>query len=1566
MAGKNDLRITVGADIAALIKQMDAGVAYSKKSAKAMADVWRAAMKDLVPPKAAPSPSSLPKAPKPAKPDPTTDPNARANALEAIAIIERKNAEFQKELSGRTTKELIADIDRLQTAKKNAVEAMKLATDKGVKAEQAAIKAGIEAELAQVSAAARKRDDVKRKGAGAGVGLLGIGREITGNLGAALGPAAAVAGIGAAFAKAIGEGSEFQAGVAELSAITGVGGAALDNMASKARALALEFGGSASGNVTAFKGILSKLGPDIAESPVALESMTRAVNTLSAATGDDAAASMDALTTGLLQFQVSLDDPVAAADEMGKMMNVMAAGAKFGAAEVPQISDAIKVAGVAASGAKVSFEETNASLQALAAGGKVGAEAGTALRNVLGKLGEGRFLPKEVQAELKTAGVDINKLGDTSLSLTDRLRELNKISGDAALTQKLFGTENAAAAQILIRSTDSIDDLTGKITGTSVATEQAAINQATFAAGMERFKALMSEIAISIFNAIGPGLAAGLNVLSGSLSTIAPVIVPLIGLVGALGAAVAAHAAYTSASTAGTVLFNAVQSAAAIKTKLVTAAQWLWNTALLANPIGLVVAGAVALVGVIVAVTGAMDNATEKQIELNDAEKAGLEAQIKSNQAAQSKARSIEKAATEYERLATKAKRSGDEERRLNALHGTMVEAYPKLVDSTKSYSGSLDGVKKAAQQAKDDLVRLGKEMDELNTQMVSNSIARGRITVNEVAGSLGSVLSALDFKDSDFDVETRFKRIGGIIDDIKSSAGLSAFGADMKRLDAEMGKIFDGVAADDGGDKTKAVSKLLAIKSALFDLNSLILKSKDTTAEGPVVPDPTATTTTTPAEAKPDAITFEQERIDAVDAAAKARREIEIAAAKDEQTRLTATFKDRFATLETAQKRELEQLEKKRDDSTKGDNPGGFDPKSYDAALTAIRDRQKVDTEKLKQEQTDALTDLAAKRIESELAMASAAATARKEAAQGELDTLIAHQEALGLVTSEGLAARHALEEKVRAADRELLIADRVSKNAEFQQEFAAQNARFDKEEDTVEQHREKLAEIRARFSGIVEKDSTVGAFDAQTTTKALDDEKKLRIQKRREVVAAIKDIDQQARESALLEVEIWLEEELRLATGNAAKRAALETEAVGKRLKIEMEYLDKTNALHSISLSIRDALNVAFTKKVDAERRKDIAAERAKLQQEEADLLASLARRQISVQEYNDKINQIDDRRRELGDASDEASFNFWKTLQASTFEAGKAATEAFEKDRVATSTKSLGELNAITDERTQYIITEMAKGATAEEAKMGATARFEEKINEKRSAAITDMAATATAGLLSALASGENASKRFGSFIFDMVEQAIPSLISLIFGQAIATLGPVAGPIVSGALTATLLGLVSIARSASGFRDGGYTGDGNPNAPAGVVHKGEFVNTAQTTRRHRPALTALHKGDVGLAARLLSSSAVDPLGKLITAPQAQISAAVLETIAHGATTSARAAAREEVASHLTPLTSAMEEMSGKLDALNALNALNDIKKTNRSIDKTTGAMAKHPTKVAVNVDTERATRDRIRRGG
>lgn len=289
----------------------------------------------------------------------------------------------------------------------------------------------------------------------------------------------------------------------DLQAVTGVTGEGLKQIESYARDTAKAFGIDAAGAVESYKLILGQLSPELAKSPVALKAMGEHVATLSKLMGGDATAAAETLNTAMNQYGVDLSDPIKASEEMARMMNVMAAAGQEGSAELPQIKEALEQAGMAAKGAGVSFEEANAAIQVLDKAGKKGSEGGIALRNVIATLSQGRFLPKDVQKELRAAGINVTDLADRGKSLKERLELLRPVMTDAALFAKLFGKENTNAAMALVGGTEEVGRYTEAIQGTQSANDQAAVVMEGFAERQARIRQQIEDFKISVFNATG-------------------------------------------------------------------------------------------------------------------------------------------------------------------------------------------------------------------------------------------------------------------------------------------------------------------------------------------------------------------------------------------------------------------------------------------------------------------------------------------------------------------------------------------------------------------------------------------------------------------------------------------------------------------------------------------------------------------------------------------------------------------------------------------------------------------------------------------------------------------------------------------------------------------------------------------------------------------------------------------------------------------------------------------------------------------------------------------------------
>lgn len=324
-------------------------------------------------------------------------------------------------------------------------------------------------------------------------------------------------------------GIDLDAQMHDLSAVAGVVGDDLKKIESYARSSAKAFGTDAGVAVEGYKLLLGQLSPEIAKCPEALASMGESIQITSKLMGNDGVGAAEVLTTAMNQYGVSLEDPIAASAKMAEMMNVMAAAGQEGSAELPAIKVALEQCGMAAKAAGVSFEETAAAIEVLDAAGKKGSEGGVALRNTLAILGQGRFLPKVTRDELEAAGIDINKLADTSLSLHDRLEMLKPVMSDAALFSKLFGMENANAARALVQGNDELARLTEAITGTKSAEEQAAVVMDSYAERQRRVNQRFNDLKISLFQATGD-FSLWVTTLTGALVSFSQLFPLLMGI----------------------------------------------------------------------------------------------------------------------------------------------------------------------------------------------------------------------------------------------------------------------------------------------------------------------------------------------------------------------------------------------------------------------------------------------------------------------------------------------------------------------------------------------------------------------------------------------------------------------------------------------------------------------------------------------------------------------------------------------------------------------------------------------------------------------------------------------------------------------------------------------------------------------------------------------------------------------------------------------------------------------------------------------------------------------------
>ena len=278
--------------------------------------------------------------------------------------------------------------------------------------------------------------------------------------------------LGEVVAGAAAAGLQFRQSVADLSSITGIAGKDLEDLAERSRAIGRESGLGADTAARAY----SLLASQIEISRIGMKGLNELAEqsvTLAEASGMSLDAAANALAATVNQFGLS-------ADEAGRVTNVLAAGSKYGAAEIEDLSNSFRIAGATASAMGLSVEATAGALEILSQANLKGHESGTALRNIIIRL----------NTEL---GVD---LGETSLGKA--LEALQPKLEDAAYLTKVFGVENIAAAQFLIQNARAVDEMTAKVTGTNTAMEQASVRTDTQMHKYMQIKAVLEDLKITL------------------------------------------------------------------------------------------------------------------------------------------------------------------------------------------------------------------------------------------------------------------------------------------------------------------------------------------------------------------------------------------------------------------------------------------------------------------------------------------------------------------------------------------------------------------------------------------------------------------------------------------------------------------------------------------------------------------------------------------------------------------------------------------------------------------------------------------------------------------------------------------------------------------------------------------------------------------------------------------------------------------------------------------------------------------------------------------------------------
>lgn len=478
----------------------------------------------------------------------------------------------------------------------------------------------------------------------------------------------------------------------------------------------------------------------------------------------------------------------------------------------------------------------------------------------------------------------------------------------------------------------------------------------------------------------------------------------------------------------------------------------------------------------------------------------------------------------------------------------------------------------------------------------------------------------------------------------------------------------------------------------------------------------------------------------------------------------------------------------------------------------------------------------------------------------------------------------------------------------------------------------------------------------DREIAQAKLEERKKQRAAGLNEMLQDVTDSAEREKITSLAALDDQLDEERIKWKEGSAQRLAIEKEFAEKRLAVERDYQRKKNFLLDVSIRFAEAMIEASRKREQARRDDDLATKLAELRKEEADLFASLSRKEITYAQYNDRLNAIDDKRNALTVDGQKRVSNVIEGAYRGLLDGLQGMQEGFRSGEAESQKRLAVSLSAASKDGFKDMTGVLEDAAEVGKNAIGDLFGTFAKMAENGKATIGDFA---DATMLK---------------ILDVVEATVSANVFAIFAWAMGSfLGPVAGAIAATVGVAALIGFAEKAKADiharlgnHGFKGGGYTGDGNPDEYAGPAHKGELYFEQPLTKKHRPFLESLRTSmqagmdpTAFLAAQAMrnvrQSDIVVPRIELSPAARGIITQHVQATISHRIAT--------EIEAKMSPIVERLDAVNAKLDAI--VTGTISVAKNTSNVAKNTGQTAKQPAIVTVNFNGERVLREQMRRG-
>ena len=311
--------------------------------------------------------------------------------------------------------------------------------------------------------------------------------------------AAGTAAVSAGGLAVIKMGSDFEAQMSRIKAISG----ATQEDFQKLRDQALQLGADTSFSASqAAEGMenLAAAGFSVTET---MEAMPGLLD-LAAASGEDLSASSDIAASAIRGFGLE-------ASEAAHVADVLAANANMTNSSVAQTGEALKYIAPVARAAGISLEETSAAIGLMANAGIQGSQAGTTLRGALSRLSKPTDDMCQVMDQL---GLEFYDSEGKMKSLHDQIEMLQKATKGMTDEQRnnalvtLYGQESLSGMLALINEgPDSLDKLTKSFQECDgIAKETAATMQDNFQGAFEQMTGSLETLAIRLYDSVSEPL----------------------------------------------------------------------------------------------------------------------------------------------------------------------------------------------------------------------------------------------------------------------------------------------------------------------------------------------------------------------------------------------------------------------------------------------------------------------------------------------------------------------------------------------------------------------------------------------------------------------------------------------------------------------------------------------------------------------------------------------------------------------------------------------------------------------------------------------------------------------------------------------------------------------------------------------------------------------------------------------------------------------------------------------------------------------------------------------------